>query len=114
MCILRGGVFPPTLGGTVWRRHVPPDVNIWSNRTEELSSLFPPYIRYKSIICGFTNYCAMAGKNLRPRQRLNVATVVRYHIIGLSSLQLICLRNCTEVHFARFHNGLHKGCSCTA
>ena len=22
------------------------DVNKWSNRTEELSSLFPPYIRY--------------------------------------------------------------------
>ena len=41
-CILRGIVFPPTLGGTVWERRVPADVNKWSNRTEELSSLFPP------------------------------------------------------------------------
>ena len=30
----------------MWRRCVPPDVNKWSNHTEELSSLFPPYIRY--------------------------------------------------------------------
>ena len=48
-CILRGIVFPPTLGGTVWERRVPPDVNKWSNRTEELSSLFPQYIRYNVV-----------------------------------------------------------------
>ena len=27
----------------MWKRCVPPDVNKWSNRTEELSSSFPPY-----------------------------------------------------------------------
>ena len=50
-CILRGIVFPPTLGGTVWDRRVPPDVNKWSNHTEELSSLSPPppYIRYNLV-----------------------------------------------------------------
>ena len=54
MCILRGIVFPPTLGGTVWERRVPPDVNKWSNRTEELSYLFPPYIRYtRNLLGGF-------------------------------------------------------------
>ena len=37
------------LGGTVWERRVPPDVNKWSNRTEKLSSLFPPYIRYNLV-----------------------------------------------------------------
>ena len=36
-----GIIFPPTLGETVWERCVPSDVNKWSNRTEELSSLFP-------------------------------------------------------------------------
>ena len=30
-----------TLGGAVWVRRVHPGVNKWSNRTEELSSLFP-------------------------------------------------------------------------
>ena len=49
-CILRGIVFPPTLGGTVWERRVPPDVNKWSNCIEELLSLFPPYIRYNSVV----------------------------------------------------------------
>ena len=39
-----GTVFPPMLGGTVWARRVPPGVNKWSNRTEELSSLSPPRI----------------------------------------------------------------------
>ena len=48
-CIPRGDVFPPTVGGTVWERCVPPDVNKWSNRTEELSSLFLPYIHYNLV-----------------------------------------------------------------
>ena len=28
---------------------MPPDVIKWSNRTEELSSLFPPYIHYNLV-----------------------------------------------------------------
>ena len=55
-CILRGIVFPPTLGGIVWESRVPPDdVNKLSNRTEELSSLFPPYIHY-ICMCGGLRY----------------------------------------------------------
>ena len=66
-CILRGIVFPPTLGGTVWERSVPPDdVNKWSNRTEELSSLSP---------------CISATHNLRKMLLSNVN--FKWPVLGL-------------------------------
>ena len=65
---------------------MPPDVNKWSNRTEELSSLFPPYNRY---IC---------MSSVRPSVRMHVCMYVcRPSVricmyVCLSSIRRQCVR----------------------